>query len=354
MSGAEDLEALVDGVDSFLQEACLVDRLHKAFDGDEEITRSIWNGMMELGLGGLAVPEEYGGLGLSLLGVSTIGERIGRAGAPGPWISHTLAALAIARAGNAAQKGRWLPRLATGQAVGALAIHERDAWAADEWTLDPIDGILTGAKDYVMGAQDADLAIVGLRGGRLGLVELGGPKVSREPLTVNDRTRPVSRVVFDNAPVEVLPDDFGAGLLDAAAVLLSADAHGGSARMVEDINEYSKVRVQFGHVIAQFQAVKHRLADLALAIYHNGAFYRQVARQLDAKAAEGPLNASILKALVTETSSDVARIATESYGGIGYTWEHSAHIWLRRVMFDYAWLGTPAAHKRRALERIGW
>jgi alkylation response protein AidB-like acyl-CoA dehydrogenase len=345
---------LAEAVEGFLRDALPVERLHKAFDGNDDIVRSIWQGMMELGLGGVAIPGEHGGLALGLAGVGAIAERIGWAAAPGPWISHTLAGLAITAAGDAEQKRKWLPRLATGEAVGTIALHERDAWAADEWTLRPNGSHVTGTKDYVMAAPEAEVAVVGLADGRLGLIEPKGISVSHQALTVTDQTRPVSRLVFAATPIDLMPGDFAAGLLDAAAVLLAADAHGGSARMVADIAEYSNMRVQFGQIIAQFQAVKHKLADLALAIYYNGAFYRQVAEQLDAKAAQASLNAGIAKALITETFSNVARVATESYGGIGYTWAHSAHIWLRRAMFDYAWLGTPAAHRSRALERLQW
>ena len=354
MPDTDDIAALIEGVESFLREACPVDRLHKAFDGDEEIAGAIWGGMMELGLGGVAIPEEYGGLGLGLVGVSMISERIGWAGAPGPWLAHTLAGLAITRAGSDRQKAAWLPRLATGEAVATLALHELEAWGADQWTLHPVADRISGAKDYVMAADTAAIAIVGLAGGRLGLVDLSDPSVKREDFIVQDRTRPVSRLVFEETRIDPLPADFGAGLLDVAAVLVCADAHGGSERSVHDVSEYSNFRVQFGQVISQFQAVKHKLADLALAIYFNGAYYRRVAEQLETGAPDASLGAALAKALITETFSNVARIATESYGGIGYTWQHSAHIWLRRAMFDYAWLGAPAAHRRRALELIGW
>src|SRR3979411_2938851 len=124
----EDQEALVEGVDSYLREACAVDVLHKAFDGDKAIADGIWKGMLELGLGGLAVPEEHGGLGLSLPAVAAIGERIGWAAPPGAWIAHPLAVLAIDKAGSDEQKARWLPRLASGEAVATVALCEGSVW----------------------------------------------------------------------------------------------------------------------------------------------------------------------------------------------------------------------------------
>jgi len=349
----EDQDALIEGVDSYLREACRVDILHKAFDGNKEIADGIWGGMMELGLGGLAVPEEHGGLGLTLPAVASIGERIGWAGAPGPWIAHTLAALAIDKAGSDEQKARWLPGLATGEVVGTVALCEGSAWKAADWKLSA-EPRLTGGKDYVMGSDEAHLAVVGLAGGVLGLVELGAPGVERAPFFSTDRTRPVGRLAFENAAVDLLPHAWGPQLLDAAAVLLAADAHGGSSRMLEDIVDYCKQRVQFDQVLASFQSIKHKMADMATSINPNGPLYRQAAADVDSAADNATLSASIAKALICETFSNVARTSTEAYGGIGYTWEHSAHIWLRRAMFDYAWLGSPSTHRARAADLLGW
>jgi alkylation response protein AidB-like acyl-CoA dehydrogenase len=348
-----DQSALDDHVERFLREVCPVDILHKAFDGDHVIAASIWRGMLELGLGGVTVPEAYGGLGLGLQEAAGLGERIGWAGAPGPWLGHTLAAIAIARAGSEAQRSTWLPSMASGEIGATVALSEGGVWRAEDWSL-AAEPRLTGAKDYVLGLDTAGLVVVGLKGGRLGLVELGGPGVSVVMLASTDRTRPVGRLVFDNAPVDLLPEAFGPPLVDAALILLAADAHGGATRMLEDIVAYTNERVQFDRVLASFQAIKHKLADLAMAISPNGPLYRQAAASYDLAPGGASLTASMTKALVTETFSAVARTATEAYGGIGYTWEHHAHIWLRRALFDHAWLGSPTAHRQRAADLLGW
>jgi alkylation response protein AidB-like acyl-CoA dehydrogenase len=169
-----------------------------------------------------------------------------------------------------------------------------------------------------------------------------------------DLTRPVGQLVLDQAPVDLMPEAAGADLVDAALVLVASDAHGGALRMVEDIVQYSKDRVQFDRPIGQFQAVKHKLADLATNVEMNGPLYRQAAAMLAQESEGASLAASIAKSHLTDVFSSTARIATESYGGIGYTWEHHAHIWLRRAMFDYAWMGTPTAQRRRSAELSGW
>jgi alkylation response protein AidB-like acyl-CoA dehydrogenase len=350
----QDRKALVGGVESFLRDACPVDVAHKAFDGDGAVARSIWDGMMDLGLGGLGVSDEHGGLGLGLADIAAVAELIGWTAAPGPWIAHTLAGIAIDAAGSPEQRARWLPRLATGETVGTLALCEGPAWRPDQWTSQARDGRLTATKSYVMSGGDADIALVGIAGGRLGVVELRGPGISSAEFSVIDRTRPLSTLRFEAAPIELLDGDFSQRLLDFAAVIVAADAHGGARRMVEDIVEYSKARTQFGFPIAQFQAVKHKMADLALAIYHNGALYRRAAAQVDERSPDAALSVAVAKALITETFSNVARLATEAYGGIGYTWEHSAHIWLRRAMFDYAWLGSPDEHRSTASTLLRW
>ncbi len=350
---SDDQLTFIDQVDRYLRDTCPPDRLHKAFDGNEAIASEIFQGLLELGLGGLVAPEEHGGLGLGLLEAASITERIGFAGAPGPWVSHVLAVLAIANAGSDAQKARWLPGMAAGEIVGAVALMEGSAWSPEDWKLSASPR-LSGAKDYVMGLREAQVFVVGLAGGQLALVESTAPGVSMTPWFSTDMTRPVGQIGFDNVACEVMPQAYGAELLDAALTLASADSHGASARMVEDIVEYSKTRVQFDRPIAAFQAVKHKLADLATAVEPNGPLYRQTAAIFDQTPDDSHRAAALAKAHITEVASNICRIATESYGGIGYTWEHSAHIWLRRAMFNYAWMGTPAVHRARAADLAGW
>jgi alkylation response protein AidB-like acyl-CoA dehydrogenase len=350
---SEDQRTFNDQVDRFFRETCAVDRLHKAFDGDQEISSSIWRGMLDLGLGGVVVPEEHGGLGLGLLEAASISERVGFAGAPGPWIGHILATRAIANAGSDAQKARWLARLASGEAVGAVALMEGAEWRPAHLGL-VAEARVTGAKDFVMGLDEADVIVIVFAAGKLGLVEANAPGVTRTPWSSTDKTRPVGRLDLNQAPVEMMSAAAGGDLVDAALVLVAADAHGGAMRMLDDIVEYSKTRVQFDRPIARFQAIKHKLADLALTIEMNGPLYRQAAATIDQEPENASLAASTAKGHVTDAFATVARVATESYGGIGYTWEHFAHIWLRRSMFDYAWLGSPAAHRARAADISGW
>lgn len=338
--------ALVEPVDRWLRHACDARRLRKAFEGDDAMTAAIWSGLCDLGLAGVMVPQDQGGLGLSMFDVVLIAERLGWWAAPGPWPWHVLASMAIAEYGSEAQRSEWLPRLATGEVVATCAFAEGDRWNPESWTL-AAGNAASGTKDYVPGPGVAGLCLAGLAGGRLGLVDLNASGVELSPWVSTDFTRPVGQLRLSKARVDPLPSAGGADVFDAGLILLAADAHGGSQRMLEDIVEYSKMRVQFGRPIGSFQAVKHTLANMALFVEPNAPLAWHAARAFDDKSDELRSAAAAAKAHITDTFADVARTATESYGGIGYTWEHAAHLWLRRSLFDYAYFGSPADHRRR-------
>jgi len=350
---SEDQLALVDPVERYLRSACDMPRLRRAFEGDDAIRADIWIGLCELGLAGVMVPQSHGGLELSLFDVVLITERLGWWATPGPWPWHVLATMAIAEYGSTAQKSEWLPRLATGEIVGVCAFAEGDRWDPETWTLHSGDGV-SGSKDYVPALHHADVCVLGLAEGRLGLVDLNGPGLELEPWASTDLTRPVGQLRLSQAKVDPLPFGGGTEIFDAALTLLAADAHGGCQRRLKDIVEYSKMRVQFGRPIGSFQAVKHTLADLALSIEPNATLAWHAARAFDERSGELRAAAATAKAHVTDTFADVARTATESYGGIGYTWAHPAHIWLRRSIFDYACLGPPSHHRARLADMLGW
>jgi alkylation response protein AidB-like acyl-CoA dehydrogenase len=350
---SKDQRALNAQIDRVVGQMLRPSLLHRAFDGDEELLDTMARGLFELGLGGVLVPEEHGGLGLGLLETASISERLGFWGAPGAWLGHALAGYAIARAGSVEQRARWLPSMTSGETVATVALMEEDAWDPGTWTMSG-ERTVSGEKHYVPGVDKADLVVVGLSENRLGLIDMTAPGAEAARWASTDRTRPIGQLSLSNAAVELLPKPFAESLLSAALVLIAADAHGGSLRVRDDIVEYSKQRRQFDRAIAEFQAVKHKLADLTLHLEFNGALHRQAAARCDAGSSDAATHASNAKAHLTDTFAMAARIATEGYGGIGYTWEHPAHIWLRRSLFDFAWLGQPEAHRQRVAERLGW
>ncbi|MCZ6464385.1 MAG: acyl-CoA/acyl-ACP dehydrogenase [Proteobacteria bacterium] len=353
---SEEQLLLQETVGQFVANECPPTRLRELFDADDGFDSVLWKGMIELGLGGITLPDEFGGAGLEMLDMAVVSEVLGHACAPGPFVPHSLAGLAIALGGSDEQKQRWLPRLASGETLGTVAICESgDRWQLEEWAL-AADGTLTGEKLHVPFASNADLLVVGVAGGGLVLVERDSAGVSVEEIEGADRTRRLFRVTFDGASCEPLPEGVAAAprLRDAGLVLLAADAFGAARRLVDMSVEYAQTREQFGVTIGHFQALKHQLADMAVEVEPCRGLYWYAAHAFDHVAEEAERSAALAKSHITDRAMQVARDAVEAHGGIGFTWECDVQIWFKRVMFDRAFLGAPAFHRERVAQLAGW
>jgi alkylation response protein AidB-like acyl-CoA dehydrogenase len=345
---------LQEAVKQYLQNECPLDRLREIFDGDGH-DPVLWKGLVEMGVAGLHLPEEYGGAGLEVLDLAIVAEVLGYQAAPGPFLGHALAGLAIAEGGSAAQKERWLPRFASGEAIGTIAVADESGWQPEDWTL-TADAVITGTKAHVPFASLADVIVVGVAGGGLVLVEAGAQGLSIEALDGADQTRRVDCVSFENSPCEPLPDGVSAAkrMRDVGLVLLSADAFGGAERCVEMAVEYSKTREQFGVKIAHFQALKHQLANMAVEVEPSRALYWYAAHAMDHIAEESERTAALVKSHITDRFMEIARDTVEAHGGLGFTWECDVQIWFKRAMFDRAFFGAPALHRARAADLADW
>ena len=347
---------LQETVNQFLENECDGNKLREIFDGEAGFDPVLWKGMVELGLGGIHLPDEYGGAGLELLDLAVVAETLGFRGAPGPFFGHSIASLAIALGGSDAQKKKWLPKLATGDATGTFAFGEGDsAWQPDQWTLAAGDK-LTGTKRHVLFASHADLIVVGTAGGGLAVVERDEGTITTEDEDGADRTRRLEQVTFDGTPCEALEKgaEVSAHVRDGALVLLAADAFGGASRLVEMSVDYAKTREQFGVTIGHFQALKHQLANMAVEVEPARGLYWFAAHAFDHIEDEAERAAAIAKAHITDRFMQVARDAVEAHGGIGFTWECDVQIWFKRAMFDRAFLGAPSLHRERAAALAGW
>lgn len=356
---SDEQRLLEDSLDKFLADACPMARVRELFDGETGFDPALFRALGEFGALGLLIPEEFGGGGRELLDLAVVAEVMGRRATPGPFLEHVLAALAIERAGSPAQRERWLPGLATGEIRASLALSEPEApdggWCAEQWELEAQD-TLSGVKQFVPYAQGAELFVVGLLGGGLGVVEASGRRVEIDPLDGLDRTRRFHRVVFHAAPCELLGRGRAVAhaLLDAGLVLLAADAHGGGMACVERAVEYARTREQFGVKIGRFQALKHQLADMALEIHPTRGLVWFAAHAFDRSPEQAPAAAANAKAHVTDRFVQVARRCVEAHGGIGYTWECDVQFWLKRALYDWAMLGDPYLHRRRTADLLGW
>lgn len=353
---SEEQHLLQQTVRQFLENECPPTKLRAIFEGETGFDPSLWKGMVEMGIAGLHLPESFGGAGLEMIDLALVSESLGWGAAPGPFLGHSLAGLAILLGGSDEQKQRWLPRLAGGDAIGTVAFDEAGGlWQPEEWALAP-GRELSGSKLNVPFASLADVIVVGLAGGQLALVEKSAKGVEIRSMDGVDRSRRIDRVVFDGTPAESLPKGAEASdrVRDAGLVLLAADAFGTGARLLDMCVKYAKTREQFGVTIGHFQALKHQLANMALEIEPARALYWYAAHAFDHIPKQAPRSAALAKAHLGERAMQIARDSVEAHGGIGFTWECDVQLWFKRAMFDRAFLGTPSVHRERAAKLAGW
>ncbi|HTO09431.1 MAG TPA: acyl-CoA dehydrogenase family protein [Myxococcota bacterium] len=349
----EEQELLQSTVRSFVANECPPPVVRAVYDGKREAVSKLWNGLAEIGIAGLALPEAQGGAGLELLELALVAEELGRGVVPVPFLGHALATLALAQGGSPAQKAARLPRLASGAARATVALAEEGGWLPGEWRTELANGRVRGRKQLVPEAEGAELFVVGCAGGALALVEAG--KAARvTPEATLDRGRPLATLELDDAPAETLSRGDAARLVDAGCVLLAADAFGAAHQLVRATVAYVQARQQFGQPLAQFQALKHQLANMALEVDPTRGLWWYAAHAFDHVPAESSRAAALAKAHVTDRAQQAARDAVEAHGGIGFTWESDVHLWFKRVMFDRLWLGAPELHRERFALLEGW
>lgn len=349
----DEQKAIREAVETMLSAEIDAARTVRLFNADE-LDRDLWRELIDLGLGAILVPAEQGGLGLDLLTLAVVTDSLAQHGVPAPIVGNALAAWVIATAGSDSQRERWLGPLLSGKAIAAFAFLEpAGGWLHTDWSLS--GARLSGSKQCLEWGAAADLLIVGLAHGELGLVERAAPGVLIEPVSTLDRSRPMADVKFTDAPCEPLAAAAtGEKLVDALLVLLAADAHGAGRRAYTMAVEYAQVRTQFGQLIGSFQALKHQLANMAIDIEPCRPLYWYAAHAWDSLPDKRSRAAANAKAHITDVAVKTARAALEAHGGIGYTWEFPLHVFLKRAMYARAAMGLPALHRERMALLAGW
>ena len=320
-----------------------LERVRRFAEEREPVARDIWRGLADLGAAAVLIPDEYGGLGLTLLDAALIAEALGRFAAPAPFLgSAVLAPLALAH-GSDEQQGRWLAKLAAGEAIAGVAIAEAVTGARDGAGVTASGGRLTGKTLFVIDAAEADVFIVADTAGVLHLVDGGAAGLTRITLTSIDLTRRLGELRFENTPAEPLDAQLGGlqRLRDAAWVMLAADTLGACDAMLDRAVDYAGERQQFGRVIGSFQAVKHMCAEMAAEIEPARSLVWYAAYALSEGLDDGPLAAAHAKAHLSEIGRFVARTSTEVHGGMGITDLLGLHYWFKRVGLDRQLLGGP-------------
>ena len=359
---SEDQKLLQKTARDYLEEYAPLTACRQVLESDASYSEKLWKGAGEMGWLGAAIPEAYGGAGFGHLELALIAEELGRALAPIPFSSSVyLAGEALMLAGSEAQKERELPRLASGERIGtfALAEHPGRVTAASIETAFA-EGRLTGSKLPVPDGDVAGLGVVLARSGTglaLVLVDLGGEGVERSTLRSIDPSRSQARLSFHGAPAELLGAD-GAGwdltrrILDRAAVLTAFEQLGGAQRAFEITREFTLGRYAFGRPIASFQAVKHRLADLYVAIElaRSNAYYGAWALSHDNE--ELPVAACGARISACDAYELAGEEMIQLHGGVGFTWEYDCHLFYRRAKLLGLSLGSAAEWRDMLVERI--
>ncbi|MCA9773543.1 MAG: acyl-CoA/acyl-ACP dehydrogenase [Myxococcales bacterium] len=370
---SDEQEAFRTTLRRFLDERSNSEAVREAIESDRGHDPEVWRRMAEdLGLQALAIPEAHGGAGFGFLELVIAFEELGRALAPAPYFSTiALAAGAIVNAGTEAQKAALLPSIADGTTIAALALTEPGGgWDADGiglgYTRTSAGYVLTGAKALVLDGDRANFFVVaarcpgtkGTEGITLFTVPADAPGVEIAPRKALDLTRGLADVTFKAVPATLLGTvDAGWAPLEKtlrqASVCLAAESVGGAQRCLDMAVEYARIRVQFGRPIGSFQAVKHRAVDMLLEVEgaRAAAYYAAWAAHEDNP--EFTIVAPLAKACCTDAFLAAAAGNIQIHGGIGYTWEHDAHLLYRRAKANDQLLGDASTHRAKLADALG-
>ncbi len=314
----------------FLASRFKPEKVRELAESGEPYDDALWQQICELGWPGIAVAEEYGGLGLGTVELVILQEELGYACAPTPTIANAYAGVIIEAAGSDSQRQRWLPGIASGEARGAA-----------ELTCDPepVVGAAGGAAVLVLADDD---------GTRARIVEPADATLER--LELIDTTRAYYRVRAEGG--DPLP-----GAIEAAAdrgtVALAAELVGVAQRALDIGVEYAKEREQFGRPIGAYQAVSHRLAEMLWDVEEARSLTYYAAWVADAEPEELALAASMAKARASDAATKATHEAIQTLGGIGFTWEHDIHFLLKRARVSAQLMGTAREHRARVAALAG-
>ena len=343
----EEQVALRDTVRSFLAEkAPISGHVRKLLDDPTGTTGGVWRGLADLGTTGLLVPPEYGGAGMTMVEAGIVAEELGAALHPGPWLSSAVAApRALAGPGAGAEAAELWTGIADGTTIAAVGPLDRNDAAVIAAQRDG-DVVLRG-EVAMSDAAAADVLLVLAEdpdGTGLFAVKTDAPRISVTPEHGIDQTRKRFRVALDDAPAHRLATpspDASAALVDDVLIATAADALGAARAVMELAVEYAKVRKQFGQPIGSFQAIQHLCVDMyeTVELARSGVIHALWAAD-NADADERHLSALRAKAFAGRLAT-VGDTAIQIFGGIGFTWEHDAHLYLKRLLGWSAFLGGP-------------
>jgi alkylation response protein AidB-like acyl-CoA dehydrogenase len=372
----EEQELLRDTARKFLDGECPANFVRQMMASEAAITDEFWQMLAENGWLGITYAEADGGSGLGLTDLVVLMEEIGRAVMPGPYPATVLlGGAAIAASGAPADRQEWLPKIAAGEAKATLALTEPNArWDAAGVTLGASETrggfTLSGTKLFVPDAHLADVLVVAARsrdgssmedGISLFLVPKATPGVTVRLLPSVDETRKLCEVRFDNVGVPataLLGEPHNAwpalsGVIDRAAVALSAEICGAAQRVLDMTVEYAKLRTAFGKPIGSYQGVKHKCADMLVEIENAKSLTYYAAWAVDEAEPDAAMAVSMAKAAASDAGRKVCAAGIQLHGGIGMTWEHDLQLYLKRAKASEIAFGDGTWHRERVARLMG-
>ncbi|HLC42192.1 MAG TPA: acyl-CoA dehydrogenase [Methylomirabilota bacterium] len=372
---SQEQEMLRTTARNFLEKECPTSVVRKLMAMPEGATPELWAKLAELGWLGLIYPEAYDGAGLGFVDLTVVMEEMGRVLLPTPYFSTVLlGGLVLLEGGSEALKKEWLTKISMGEARVTLAWQEAGGrWDAAGIALSAKESggsfTLNGAKLFVPDAHTAGLLVVAARtsqsadpsnGVSLFLVAPNTPGVTVELLPTMDETRKLGAVTFANVKVNaasLLGDKHGgwpilSKVIDKATVALSAEMCGGASRLLEMCTEYAKTRTTFGKPIGSYQAVKHKVADMLLHVENAKSITYYAAWAVDEGVREAAMAASMAKAYTSDAYRKIAADSIQLHGGIGFTWEHDAHLYFKRAKSSEFTFGNATYHRERIAQLI--
>ena len=349
---SEEQKSLEENINRFLADNAPLDTIKAVANGEESKAKSVHQGILDLGLSGLVIPEEYGGLELNMLFATVVAAALGSGTAPVPYTgSYVMAPLAINLAGSDGQKNQWLPKIAGGECVIGVGLSEY-VGAREDAGIEFSNGKLSGRSLFLIDGKNADAYLLANKSGELFLVEASSPGIEVIELTTVDKTRTSIELILKDVNADLLSGSSDKSIiekvLDAGRIMLAADTVGAAQVMLDKSVAYSLERKQFGRLIGSFQAVKHMCAEMAAELEPCHSMIWHAAHCFDNVPEEARLMACQTKAHISEVGQQVSKTATEVHGGMGFTDELGLHYWFKRIGLNKQLLGSPELIREEA------
>jgi alkylation response protein AidB-like acyl-CoA dehydrogenase len=355
----DEEQALADSVRRFVADRSPLTSLRQLIASGEPYDPDVWKQMTaQLGLAGLSIPESYGGVGAGYSALSVALSELGAGLVASPLLASVLAAEVLLRLDDEAARTELLPRIAAGELIATLALASESGGrvtaagsGADVTLSGSVSPVLNGAEAGVLLVPaQADNGIV------ICLVDAAAAGLTRTRLTAVDHSRSLARITMSRTPARLIAGDGAAALAaarDLANLALASESAGAMKACLDMTSNYARIRVAFGQPIGAFQAVKHRLADMEKSWELGNAALRDAARAGDAQPDRFPVAASVARVLLASAYADAGVDTVQLHGGIGFTWEHDAHLYYKNGLSNKVLLGGPGDQLDRLADSLG-